>query len=434
MSRGHGMSRKRFLGLGGAGLAGVALLGATGCGGSEGGGAAQITFTFGPDASGSLQGLIDRFNEEHEGEIKVTWRTTAAASDEYFEQIKTQLQAQRDTVGAIGGDVIWPAQFAAQGYVLDLSDRFTPGMKKEHLQAPVRATEYDGRTWAVPWFTDAGMLYYRKDLLEKSGYSEPPKTWDEMKGMVEKIRADSGTRFGYVFQGAQDEGGVVDALEHVWNAGGDVLKGDEVIIDSPESAEGLGLRRSMISDGLAPEASVNYTTQESQAIFTNGDAVFMRNWTFVYALLESPETSRVRPEQVGISSIPVAEAGQESFSGLGGWNFLVNAASEDRLDEIWTFIEYMASPESQKTFALESARLPTLKGLYEDEELLKKVPVAALGRESLRNARPRPVSPYYSDMSLVMAESFNEALTGSVPVGQALRGMQGELQDIADQS
>ena len=431
----RGISRRRFLGLGGAGLAGMAMLGAAGCGGGEGGGGAVgITFTFGPDASGSLQGLIDKFNEEHKGEIKVTWRTTAAASDEYFEQIKTQLQAQKGTVDVIGGDVIWPAQFAAQGYVLDLSDRFTPDMQKKQLAGPLKAAEYDGKTWAVPWFTDAGMFYYRKDLLEKSGFSEPPKTWEEMKGMVEKIRADLGTRFGYVFQGAQDEGGVVDALEHVWNAGGDVLRGDEVIIDSPESAEGLGLRRSMISDGLAPKASVNYTTQESQAIFTNGDAVFMRNWTFVYALLESPETSRVRPEQVGISTVPVTEVGQESFSGLGGWNFLVNAASEDRLDEIWTFIEYMSSTELQKTFALESARLPTLKALYEDEELLEKVPVAALGKESLRNTRPRPISPYYSDMSLVMAEYFNEALTGSVSVGEALRDMQGELQDIVDQS
>jgi multiple sugar transport system substrate-binding protein len=102
-SGGRGMSRKRFLGLGGAGLAGVALLGVTGCGESEGGAPVGITFTFGPDASGSLQGLIDRFNEEHRGEIKVTWRTTAAASDDYFEQIKTQLQAQQATVGAIGG-------------------------------------------------------------------------------------------------------------------------------------------------------------------------------------------------------------------------------------------------------------------------------------------------------------------------------------------
>jgi multiple sugar transport system substrate-binding protein len=433
--RGRAITRRRFLQLGGAGLAGAAMLGAAGCGGEQGGnGGVGITFTFGPDASGGLQTLIDRFNEGHGGEIKVTWRTTPAASDEYFELIKTQLQSGQATVDVIGGDVIWPAQFAAPGYVLDLSDRFTDDMGKRHLEGPLQATEYEGKTYAVPWFTDAGMFYYRKDLLEESGFSKPPKTWDEMKQMGEKVRSDSGVRYGYVFQGARDEGGVVDALEHVWNAGGDVLAGNEVVIDSPEAAEGLEIRRSMIADGIAPEASGEYTTQESQAIFTNGDAVFMRNWPFVYGLLASPETSKVRPEQVDLANIPVSDPEQGSFSGLGGWNFLVNAASEDKLDEIWTFIEFMSSPESQKTLALQSTRLPTLKALYEDKEVLEKVPVAALGKESLRNTRPRPVSPYYSDMSLAMAEQFNAALKGSVPVGRALQDLQSELQGIVDQS
>ena len=429
---GRTISRKRFLG-----LAGAALLGTAGCGGGgeqASGGAVGITFTFGPDASGGLQTLIDRFNREHKGEIKVTWRTTPAASDEYFEQIKTQLQSGQATVDVIGGDVIWPAQLAAPGWVLDLSDRFTEDMRRRHLEGPLQATEYEGKTYAVPWFTDAGMFYYRKDLLEKSGFSEPPKTWDEMKRMGEKVRTDAGTRYGYVFQGARDEGGVVDALEHVWNAGGDVLDGDRVVIDSPEAAEGLGIRRSMIADGIAPEASGEYTTQESQAIFTNGDAVFMRNWPFVYGLLASPETSEIRPEQVDLATIPVSDPGQVSYAGLGGWNFLVNAASEDKLDEIWTFIEFMSSPESQKTLALESTRLPTLKSLYGDEEVLEKVPVAALGKESLENTRPRPVSPYYSDMSLAMAEQFNAALKGSVPVEEALGELQAELQNIVDQS
>jgi multiple sugar transport system substrate-binding protein len=436
---GRRINRRRFLELGGAGLAGAVLLGSgtlAGCGGSEqdGGGAVGITFTFGPDASGGLQTLIDRFNEEHKGEINVTWRTTPAASDEYFEQIKTQLQSGQATVDVIGGDVIWPAQLAAQGYVLDLSDRFTAGMRERYLEGPLQATEYDGKTYAVPWFTDAGMFYYRKDLLEESGFSEPPKTWDEMKQMGDRVRSGSGIKYGYVFQGARDEGGVVDALEYIWNAGGDVLDGNDVIIDSPEAAEGLEIRRSMITDGVAPEASGEYTTQESQAIFTNGDAVFMRNWPFVYGLLASPETSKVRPEQVDLANIPVSDARQVSFSGLGGWNFLVNAASEDKLDEIWTFIEFMSSAASQKTLALKSTRLPTLKDLYEDREVLEKVPVAALGKESLENTRPRPVSPYYSDMSLVMAEQFNAALKGSVPVGQALQTLQSELQNIVNQS
>jgi multiple sugar transport system substrate-binding protein len=255
-----------------------------------------------------------------------------------------------------------------------------------------------------------------------------------MKSMSEKVRADSGTKFGYVFQGAEDEGGVVDALEHIWNAGGDVLDGERVIIDSPESAEGLKLRRSLITDGVAPQASGDYTTQESQASFTNGDVVFMRNWPFVYGLLSDPETSRVKPEQVDIGALPVAGEGDTSFSGLGGWNFMVNAAAEDKIEEIWTFIEFMSAPEQQQTFAVESARLPTLKSLYEDDEVLDKLPVARLGREALENTRPRPVSPLYSDMSLEMAEQFNAALKGDVPVDEALANLQKGLQDIADQA
>jgi multiple sugar transport system substrate-binding protein len=139
-------------------------------------------------------------------------------------------------VDVIGGDVIWPAQFAASGFILDLSDRFTAGMRERYLDGPPGGRDLRGQDLRRPVVYDAGMFYYRKDLLEQSGFSEPPKTWAEMKEMAGKVRQDSGTRYGYVFQGAQDEGGVVDALEHVWNAGGDVLDGDNVVIDSPESA------------------------------------------------------------------------------------------------------------------------------------------------------------------------------------------------------
>ena len=409
------------------------MLGGAGCGGGRSE-ADTITFTFGPDNSGGLQTLIDRFNQQNEGALQVDWRETPAASDEYFEQMLSELQSGKSTVDVIGGDVVWPAQFAANGFLVDLSDRFTDQMKADHLDGPLQPITYEGKTYGVPWFTDAGMFYYRKDLLEESGFSQLPKTWDEMKEMVAKIRADSGEEYdGYVFQGAQDEGGVVNGLEHIWNAGGEVLEGDRVVVNSAEAVEGLKLRRSMIEDGIAPVATGDYSTQESQAAFTNGDVIFMRNWPFVYGLLSNPDQSQVTPEQVGIAPIPVSGSGAQSFSGLGGWNFLVNAASEDRIEEIWAFVEFMIAPEQQKTLALESTRLPTLKSLYEDEELLQKVPVASLGRESLENSRPRPVSPYYSDMSLEMAGQFNAALKGEEPVEQALETLQRELQAIVDQ-
>ena len=435
--RATGISRRKFLRMGG-GIAGAAALGGVlaGCGGGgeDAGGAVKITLGFIPDEAGGLQKILDRFNRENRGEIQVEWRQMPASSAEFFEQMQAELQSGQSTMDVIGGDVVWPAQFAANGYILDLSDRFTQKMQRDYLEGPIQAVQYEGKTYGVPWFTDAGMFYYRTDLLEKSGFSGPPKTWEEMKSMSEKVRADQGTKFGFVFQGAQDEGGVVDALEHIWNAGGDVLDGNKVIIDSPESAEGLNLRRSLLTDGVAPQASGDYTTQESQASFTNGDVVFMRNWPFVYGLLSDLETSEIKPGQVDIGALPVAGAGDTSFSGLGGWNFMVNAAAEDKIEEIWAFIEYMSAPEQQQTFAVESARLPTLRSLYEDDEVLDKLPVARLGQEALQNTRPRPVSPVYSDMSLEMAEQFNAALKGEVSVDKALAELQTGLQEISDQA
>jgi len=182
-------------------------------------GGTTITLAFTPDEAGGLEKLIRRFNEQNRGEVQVKWREMPALSADYFEQIQAELQSGKSSVDVIGGDVIWPAQFASNGYILDLTDRFTSGMQEDYLEGPLESVQYQGKTWGVPWFTDAGMFYYRMDLLEKSGFSGPPRTWEEMKQVARKVQADHGTKYGFVFQGAQDEGGVVDALEHVWNAG-----------------------------------------------------------------------------------------------------------------------------------------------------------------------------------------------------------------------
>jgi multiple sugar transport system substrate-binding protein len=325
--------------------------------------------------------------------------------------------------------VTWPAQFAAQGWLLDLSDLFTEEMKADFLEAPVEANTYEGAVYGVPWRTDAGMLYYRRDLLEDAGFSEPPKTWDELKEQARRTAGNSGTENGFVFQGAEYEGIVVNGLEYIWGAGGEVLEGDRVTINSPGSAEGLAVMRGMISDGVAPAAVANYKETESGGVFMRGEAVFLRNWPYIYDLLSDPSESDVRPEQVGISALPVASAGDQSFGGLGGWNLFVNAASQKQ-EAAWEFIRYMSAPEQQRTIATEAAFLPVLKQLYEDERVLEEVPVMALGKEAIQNARPRPVSPYYSDMSLEMAKQFNAVLKGETSPEAALRTLETELQNV----
>ena len=431
------LSRKDFLKLSGAGLGGLALLGTSGCGGAGKGqgGPVDLTFSFGPDNSGTMRELIDRFNRQHRGEIQVEWRQMSADTGQYFDQLRTEFQAGGGEIDVIGGDVVWPAQFAASGWILDLSDLFTKDARRHYLDAPLEANTWEGGVYGVPWFTDAGMLYYRKDLLEKGGYSEPPKTWSELKEIAQKVKQDTGTETGFVFQGAQYEGGVVDGLEYIWTHGGDVLKEktEVVIIDSPESVSGLQTERSMIEDGIAPAAVVNYKEPETAQAFLRGDTVFARNWPYMYGLINDPNQSNIEPGQVGIATLPVS-GGNRSFTGLGGWNFFINAASEDRADAAWTFIQFMTAPENQKFRALEGGFLPTLKSLYEDQEILNRMPVVRLGKEAIQNARPRSVTRFYSDMSLKMAEQFNASLDGEKPPEQAIDKLQKELGDIVEQT
>ena len=101
------LSRRDFLKIGGAGLAGATLLGAAGCGGGggqQGGGPARIIFSFGPDESGTLQELVDRFNREHEGEIQVEYREMSRVTDEYFDALVSDFGAGAvPPIDVIGG-------------------------------------------------------------------------------------------------------------------------------------------------------------------------------------------------------------------------------------------------------------------------------------------------------------------------------------------
>jgi multiple sugar transport system substrate-binding protein len=428
---GRGISRRDFLKIGGAGLAGAALLGAAGCGGGGGGGTGDIVFAMGADTSGTLQPLVDKFNKQNKGNFKVTYREMPTDTGQFFDQLRTEFQAGASEIDVIGGDVIWPAQFAANGWILDVSDRFPKSEQQKFLQGPVESLIYEDAIYGVPWFTDAGMLYYRKDLLDESGISQPPTTWDDLKQMAEQVRQDAGLKYGFVFQGAEYEGGVCNGLEYIWTNGGDVLDGNTVVVDSPEAAAGLETEHSMVTEGVAPKAVSTYKETETDPTFLNGDAVFARNWPYMYALAGTEDYPKVKPEQLGVAPLPVGEGGPTT-SALGGWDMMINANSEKQ-DSAWEFVQWMTAEEQQKWRALNATLLPTRAALYEDQEVLQKVPVIRLGKTALQNTKPRPVSPYYSDMSLKMAEEFNKALKGDVSPEQAVKTLQEELSSIIEQ-
>jgi multiple sugar transport system substrate-binding protein len=430
VSTGRKLNRREFLKMGGAGLAGAALLGATGCGGGSGG-SGDLIFAWGPDdAQGTVATLIKKFNEQ--SDFNVVHRVMPADTGTYFDKLRTQFQAGSGDVDVIGGDVIWPAQLAGNGWIVDMTDKFPESEQKKFLDGPLQSVTYDGKVWGVPWYTDAGMLYYRKDLLEKSGYSEPPKTWDELKEMADKVKKDAGIKYGFVFQGDAYEGGVCNGLEYIWTHGGDVLDPSDpnkVVIDSPEAAAGLATEASMLSSGVAPEAVSTYQENETDPAFFGepGDAVFARNWPYMYAF--GGTKGYLKQDQVGVGPLPVEE-GQQLASCLGGWDMLINSQS-DMQDEAWEFIKFMTNEESLKFRAVKATVLPTRSSLLRDPEIAK-IPVVSQGRPAIEHTHPRPVSPYYADMSLEMDEQFNACLKGDVSPEEAVKTLQGSLEQIVE--
>jgi multiple sugar transport system substrate-binding protein len=435
-SAGRKLNRRDFLKMGGAGLAGAALLGTAGCGGG-GSGSGKIIFSMGPDTDGSIAKLIDKFNKQKISKLEAIHREMPASSNAYYDKLRTEFQAGTSEISVVGVDVIWPKQFAPQDWIMDLSDRFPASDQKAFIPVTIQVAEYQDGIYAVPWLScpDAGLLYYRKDLLDKSGISAPPETWDELKQMATEISQKEGIQNGFVFQGSNYEGGVCNALEYIWTHGGDVLdENDNVVIDSPEAAAGLATYNSMITSGAAPEAVANWTETESSANFYNGDSVFIRYWPSLYGGFGDTATTKIKPEQVGIAPIPVDKPGDPTYSCLGGWQMAIYANTEIE-DDAWKFIDFMTSEESQKERVIIGGYDPSRKALYSDPEVAKATPVVKLAKDVLlKNVKSRPVTEYYGDMSLEMAEQFNSALKGDISPEEAVKTLQKSLSQIMQES
>ncbi|MDP8925778.1 MAG: ABC transporter substrate-binding protein, partial [Actinomycetota bacterium] len=348
-----------------------------------------------------------------------------------------EFQAGSGNIEIIGTDVIWPKQFAPQGWTMDLSDRFPESAQKKFVPVTIQVATYEDGIYSVPWSScpDVGLIYYRKDLLEQSGISQPPQTWTELKDMAKQVSQETGTSNGFVFQGANYEGGVCNALEYIWTHGGEVLdENDNIVVDSPEAAAGLETYRSMVASGAAPQAVANMTETESSQNFYNGDAVFIRYWPSLYGGFGDSATTKIKPEQIGIAPIPVAQGGQQSYSTLGGWEMSINA-NIDRVEEAWQFIEFMTSEDSLRQRTVIGGYMPSRQSLFSDQKVIEATPVVKLAQDILLgNGKSRPVTQYYGDMSLEMQEQFNAALKGEVSPQQAVKTLQQKLSNIMEQA
>jgi multiple sugar transport system substrate-binding protein len=374
-----------------------------------------------------FQELLDEF-ERQNPDIDLRDEALPASTDEQHQFYVINLEGKSPEFDVLGMDVIWVPEFARAGWLRDLSHLVPESQREEFFPGPMQAVTYQENLWAVPWYIDAGLLYYRKDLLEKHGF-EPPRTWAELIRISKAITAREPDTYGFIWQGKQYEGLVCNVLEYMWSNRGDVLKEGRPVLASPENVKALGFMRDLIvRHKVTPELVTTAIEEPTRHIFGNGNAVFLRNWPYAWNIFDK-EGSAIKGK-VGVSVLPAFEGGEHAAT-LGGWQLGVNRYSKNP-EAAEKLVRFLTSPSAQKTLALTIGYKPTRKSLYADEELRAEQPFIAGLYDVFMHARPRPVSPYYMMMTQAMQPEFSAAISGMKTPEEALRDAQSELERIME--
>ena len=387
-------------------------------------GIGPITFAIGKDNPGWLQGVITGWNKRHPDQ-KVTLLLLPQASNDQLAQLVANLQAKSDEYDVIDMDVIWTAEFASNGWIIPLPESQFP--LEEFLKPAVDTAMYQGRLYAVPDYSNADVLYYRKDILAKAGV-QPPRTWDQLQRLAKTVAPRYGL-YGYAGTFAPYEGLTVNFAGAVQSAGGSILspEGTKVTVDSPQALHGLEFLVNGFEQGWIPKVALTYEEESSQAAFEAGEFLFLDNWPDVYAALSMPGPQNKVYGKVGIAPLPGPNGA--GSSSLGGANLAISAFSQHQLTAL-NFIKYMTNEANERQMLTNGAFPPVWTQLYTDKSLWPRYPYLPVLEQAINSARPRPAITNYDQVSLAISSAVYEALTRQKQPQQALDDMAGQLAQI----
>jgi multiple sugar transport system substrate-binding protein len=407
-------------------VAAFAAASATACG--ERNGVTRLTFSgsaLGPEAEVVRRQLV-RFGEDHSG-VDVELRVTPDAADHRHQLYVQWLNARAPEPDVLQLDIIWTAEFAGAGWILPL-ETFAPDVD-DFVPAALAASRWRGTLYAVPWFVDLGLLYWRTDLL-----SMPPRSLAELRDTARRVRDTGTTRFGLVWQGARYEGLVTVFLEHLGAFGGGILDAQgRVIVDEPAAIRALTFMCDAVTrDGFVPASVLTWQEEQTRFAFQNGDAVFMRNWPYAWALLQDGARSRVA-NRFAVASFPAADGGRPTAA-LGGAQLAVNAWTANPA-LAWELVKYLTAPAQMLERARLAAQLPARRSLYDTAELAEALPIPIVQvRQLLDAAAPRPVTPVYSELSELLQVRIHRALSGQQTPTDALRAAARDIRALLARS
>jgi multiple sugar transport system substrate-binding protein len=412
--------------------AAIASLAVAGCGddddgGGGGGGAPEaesvtqakpegdVTWCIGKDTTGAFSTVVDNFNKANPQANAKLLELPTAADEQRRLQIQ-RLRAESPECDVLGMDVIWTAEYAAQGWLLDVTDAVNE-RKDEFIPSTVETAEWDGKYWAIPFNTNAGFIYWRTD---ETG-NQPPQSWEDMYQTAQQEN-------GIVFQGARYEGLTVNFLELLYSAGGTVVNDNatEATADSQETRDVLEFMQNGVNDGAVPKSVTTYMEEESRRSFEAGNATFMRNWPYAYALGRESKIA----DDFAVSTFP--EYGGNPGAGvLGGYDLAISAYSKNPEGAL-AFANFATSPDAQVIQASKASLPAVLTAVYDDPQVKKALPFAAELRDAVEQAKPRPVTPVYTQVSEAIYNNVFAVLQGDMTPDEAATTMNDEIQQALE--
>jgi multiple sugar transport system substrate-binding protein len=409
------------------------LLLTAGCtsGGTSPGGSAPstngigpITLAIGKDNPGWLQGVITGWNKQNPSQ-KVTLLLLPEASNDQLAQLVANLQAKSDEYDVIDMDVIWTAEFASNGWIIPLPESQFP--LGDFLKPAVDTAIYQGRLYAVPDYSNADLLYYRKDILAKAG-KQPPRTWAQLQQLAETVAPEYGLD-GYAGTFAPYEGLTVNFAEAVQSAGGSILspEGTKVTVNSARALQGLEFLVHGFQQGWIPKVTLTYEEESAQRAFEVGKFLFLDNWPDVYGALSAPGPDNQVYGKFGVAALPGPDG--TGSSSLGGANLAISAYSQHQRTAL-NFIKYMTDLANEKQMLEQGSFPPVWTQLYTNKSLIRSYPYLPVLEQAINSAQPRPAITNYDQASLAISSTVYETLTDQKKPQQALTEMAGQLTQI----
>ncbi|MCG6934117.1 MAG: ABC transporter substrate-binding protein [Gallionella sp.] len=371
---------------------------------------------------------VEAWAKQTGNQVKVV--ATPNSSTERFALYQQILASHSSDIDILQIDVVWPGTLAP--HLVDLSQYIGKDATKQFFPALIANDTVNGKLVALPWFTNAGVLYYRKDLLKKY-HAQPPATWQQLTDTARRIqnaerKAGNPRMYGFVFQAKGYEGLTCDALEWIDSFGGGTLidADGKVTVDNPRAVAALQLARSWIGD-IAPRGVLNYDEEESRGVFQSGNAVFMRNWPYAWALGNAKD-SPIRGK-IGVIAVPAGGTDGHQTGTLGGWQLAVSRYSQHP-ELAADLVRYLTSYAEQKRRALAGSYNPAIPALYRDHDVLAAVPFFGTLYTTFEHAVARPSRIAGSKYARVSAEFYytvHDVLSGKIAAAPALATLQQKL-------